>query len=80
MIWIIENFKEAYRHTISDKELYGGGDFMLYLSLGILLHKLAATNTKLQIVLMKPENKCIIQEDTPLVMEGKDINEILNKE
>ena len=39
--WIVENFKEAYESLISDKSIYCDGDFMLYLSVGTLLHKLA---------------------------------------
>ena len=78
--WIVENFKEAYESIISDKSLYGDEDFMLYLSVGTLLHKLATTDAKLQIVLLKPEQECLIQKDIPMVMDGRDINKIFNKE
>lgn len=79
MKWIIENFNEGYENTISSKNMYGDGDFMLYLSVGTLLHKMKTTGTKLYIVLMKPDYECIIQKDTPLMIEGADINNILNK-
>lgn len=78
--WIVENFKEAYEYLISDKSLYCDGDFMLYLSVGTLLHKLAMTDANLQIVLLKPDHQCIIQKDIPMVVDGKDINRIFNKE
>ena len=78
--WIVENFKEAYKSLISDKSLYCDGDFMLYLSVGNLLHKLAMTDANLQIVLLKPDQECIIQKDIPMVVDGKDINKIFNKE
>lgn len=77
--WIVENFKEAYESSISDKNLYGDGDFMLYLSIGTLLHKLATADVKLQIVLLNPDQECLIQKDTPMVLDGKDINQIFNK-
>ena len=78
--WIVENFKEAYESLISDKSLYCDGDFMLYLSVGTLLHKLAMTDANLQIVLLKPDQECVIQKDIPMVVDGKDINRIFNKE
>ena len=78
--WIVENFKEAYKSLISDKSLYCDGDFMLYLSVGNLLHKLAMTDANLQIVLLKPDQESIIQKDIPMVVDGKDINRIFNKE
>lgn len=78
--WIVANFKKGYESAISDKSLRCDGDFMLYLSVGTLLHKLAVTDVKLQIVLLKPDHECIIQKDTPMVMDGKEIDEILKKE
>ena len=78
--WIVENFKEAYESLISDKSLYCDGDFMLYLSVGTLLHKLAMTDANLQIVLLKPDQECVIQKDIPMVVDGKGINRIFNKE
>ena len=78
--WIVENFKEAYESLICDKSLYCDGDFMLYLSVGTLLHKLAMTDANLQIVLLKPDQESIIQKDIPMVVDGKDINRIFNKE
>ena len=78
--WIVENFKEAYESLISDKSIYCDGDFMLYLSVGTLLHKLAMAYANLQIVLLKPDQECIIQKDIPMVVDGKGINRIFNKE
>ena len=78
--WIVENFKEGYESVLSDKSIYCDGDFMLYLSVGTLLHKLETVDAKLQIVLLKPDYECIIQKDIPMVVDGKDINRIFNKE
>lgn len=75
--WIVENFKEGYEHIISDKSLYGDGDFMLYLSVGTLLHKLAMIDVNLQILVLRPDR--LIQKDIPMVVDGKDINRIFNK-
>ncbi len=78
--WIVENFKEAYESLISGNSLYCDGDFMLYLSVGTLLHKLAMTDVDLQILLLKPDQECLIQKDIPMVVDGKDIDRIFNKE
>ena len=78
--WIVENFKEAYESHVSAKSLYCDGDFMLYLSVGTLLHKLAMTDANLQIVLLKPDYESIIQKDIPMVVDGKGINRILTRE
>ena len=64
----------------NNKSLYCDGDFMLYLSVGTLLHKLTMTDANLQIVLLKPDQECIIQKDIPMVVDGKEINRIFNKE
>ena len=79
MHWIVENFKEAYEFLLFDKNLKCEGDFMLYLAVGILLHKLTMTDAKLQIVLLLPDPECIIQKDMPMVMDGKDIKRMFNK-
>ena len=64
----------------NNKSHYCDGDFMLYLSVGTLLHKLAMTDANLQIVLLKPDQECVIQKDIPMVVDGKGINRIFNKE
>lgn len=77
--WIVENFREAYESIISDKSLYCDGDFMLYLSIGTLLHNLPLTDTKLQVVLLKPDKDCVIHKDTPMVVDRKEINKMSKK-
>lgn len=79
MKWIIENFNEGYEYTISSQNMYGNGDFMLYLSVATLLHKMKTADTRLCIVLLKPNYECIIQKGTPIMIEGVDINNILSK-
>lgn len=75
--WIIENFKKGYESTVSDKIIRRDGDFILYLSVGTLMHKLAATNTKLQIVLMKPDSENIIMKEQPLIISSTELNGLL---
>ena len=64
----------------NNKSLYCDGDFMLYLSVGTLLHKLTMTDANLQIVLLKSDQECINQKDIPMAVDGKEINRIFNKE
>lgn len=59
-MFIIENFKEAYQSIVSEKTPAGEGDFMLHLSVGTLLYKMAKTDTNLQIILMNPGCECAV--------------------
>lgn len=78
--WIVENFKEGYESVLSDKSINCDGDFMLYLSVGTLLHKLATLDAKLQIVLLKPDYECLIHKESPMIISGKEISKMLKKE
>lgn len=78
--WVVENLKSGYEDAVANKRCDGDGDFMLYLSLGTLLHNLAQTDTKLVVALLKPFPECLLYSKKPVVVESKEIERMFGKE
>lgn len=78
--WVVENLKLGYEDAVANKRCDGDGDFMLYLSLGTLLHNLAQTDTKLVVALLKPFPECLLYSKQPVVVESKEIERMFGKE
>ena len=69
--WIIENLIEGYNTVISGKEIAVDGDFMLYGAVGNLLHYVANTETKTNIVILKPDKESIVYPEIPSIDSRK---------
>lgn len=64
---VLNNFAEAYRMIPQERSVLVDGDFMLYMSVGTLLHCLSESKSDvgLRIIFLKPDNQCLINPDEP---------------
>jgi hypothetical protein len=76
--WIIESLMKGYNMVISDKEIAGDGDFMLYFSVGNLLQYVSNTDTKTNVMILKPDKESIVYPDIPSI-DSRKMNEYLGK-
>lgn len=74
---IIGYFKQGYQDLLNNESLYIDGDWMLYLSVGNLLEKLAKNGVNLQIVLLKPLKYNIIDFKEPMKVSPEELHSIL---
>lgn len=78
VLFTLENIEEGYRGTLSEKSVYIDGDWMLYLTLGNLLHKLADNNVNVQFVFLKPIKCNILGGDTDLLVPPAELQKALD--
>ena len=78
VLFTLENIEKGYRGTLSEKSVYGDGDWMLYLTLGNLLHKLADNNVNVQFVFLKPTKCNIIGNDVDLLVPPAELQKALD--
>ncbi len=64
---VLKNFAEAYSMIPKEHSVLVDGDFMLYMSVGTLLHCLSESKSDigLRIIFLKPDNQCLINPEEP---------------
>lgn len=75
--WMVRNIEEGYRDIISSSSLLIDGDWMVYLTLGNLLPKLAENNVNLQFVFVKPLRDNIIDKDANFKLTPDQLRKII---
>ena len=78
VLFTLENLEEGYRAMLSENTVYVDGDWMLYLTLGNLLHKLADNNVNVQFVFLKPTKCNIIGSDVDLLVPPAELQKALD--
>ena len=78
VLFTLENLEEGYRAMLSENTVYVDGDWMLYLTLGNLLHKLADNNVNVQFVFQKPTKYNIIGSDVDLLVPPAELQKALD--
>lgn len=79
-LWIVANFKEGYEDLIKHPRTMCDGDFMLYLSVGTLFKQMEKDGTKLQIVLLNPEDSNRILGEEPVELTPEQLKEVKPEE
>lgn len=77
--WIVGQVIKGYNSVVEEHSLTGDGDFMLYLSLGILLQNMESNGTNLRIALLKPIKDCLAFGDYPMALNQSQIKNLLQE-
>ena len=75
--WIVENIMKGYNELVKNPHVKCDGDFMLYLSLGIMLKQMEKDGVNLRIALLKPDYANLVVKDLPLSLTPVELKPLI---
>ena len=77
--WVLKNFEDAYKDIQQENTVLYDGDFMLYMSIGTLLHCIieSKSNVGIRVIFLKPDNDCLINPAEPQRITGSKLKSLI---
>lgn len=77
--FVLQNFEYAYKDIQQENTVLCDGDFMLFMSIGKLLHCIRESkkNVGLRVIFLKPDNDCIINPAEPQRITGSKLKSLI---